>query len=102
MPHIGNELHLGRGERIVLGEPELGGEDAAFERCAFGALDQSFPEKHVVFGDGAGGYAFRGVGGEGFVLFEEAFGGAGCHGMVDVCGAWEGCGGVGRGQVVWD
>jgi hypothetical protein len=95
MPHIRDELHLRRRERIVLGKLEFGGEDAAFERCAFGALDQGFPEEHVVFGDGTRGYAFGWVGGEGFVLFEEAFGGAGCHGagceevVVGYEGWWE-------------
>lgn len=93
MPDIRDELHLGWRERIVLGELEFGGEDTAFEGCAFGALDQRFPEKHVVFRYRARGYAFGRVGGERFVLFEETFGGAGCHG---VCGggAVEGCRGV--------
>jgi hypothetical protein len=74
MPNIRDELHLRRREGIVLGKLELGGENTAFEWCAFGALDERFPEEHVVFRDGAGGYALGRIGGEGFVLFEEAFG----------------------------
>lgn len=73
MPDIHDKLHLGRRERVVFGKSELGGEDAAFERCAFGALDQRFPDEHVIFVDGAGGDALGRVGGEGFVFFEEAF-----------------------------
>lgn len=70
MPHVGQELHLRRRERIVFGELELRGEHAAFERCPLRTLDQRFPEEHVVFCYGAGGYALGRVGGEGFIFFE--------------------------------
>lgn len=79
MPHFNHELHLGRRKRIVFWEFEFCGEDTAFEGRAFGALDQSFPEEHVVFCYGAGSYAFWRVGGEPFVFFEEAFGSGGGH-----------------------
>lgn len=87
MPHLAQEPHAGRVERVVLWELQLGGEDAAFEGRAVWPLDQGFPEEDVVFGDGAGGYAVGGGGGEGFVFVEEASGGyGGCH-----------CGGSGKG-----
>lgn len=81
MPDIAQELHARRVERVVLGELELSGEDAAFERSAVGTLDQGFPEEDVVFGDGAGGDAVGRGGGEGAVFVEEAARGeGGCHG----------------------
>jgi hypothetical protein len=79
MPHICNKLHFRRCKRIVLWETEFSGEDAAFKRGAFGALDERFPDEHVVFVDGAGGYAFRRIVGERAILFEETFGGGGSH-----------------------
>lgn len=57
MPHLTREAHARGRERIVAGELQLGGEDAAFEGGAFGSLDQGFPDEEVVFGDGACGYA---------------------------------------------
>jgi len=57
MPHLRHKLHLGRRKRIVLWKAQFSGEDAAFKRCVFGALDQRFPDEHVVFVYGAGGYA---------------------------------------------
>ncbi len=81
MPHLPQEPHRGRVQRVILGELELGGEDAAFEGRAVGALDQGFPEENVVFGDGTRGDAVRRGGGEEFVFVEEAAGGdGGCHG----------------------
>jgi hypothetical protein len=67
------ELHSRRHERVVLGEFELGGKDAAFLGGSFGALDHGFPKEEVVFVDGTGGNALWRVGGEVFVLLEEAF-----------------------------
>ncbi len=75
MPHLAQEAHRGRVQRVVLGELELGGEDAAFKGGAVGALDQGFPEEDVVFGDGARGDAVGRGRGEEFVLVEEAAGG---------------------------
>lgn len=83
MPDFGEELHGRRRERVVLGELELGGEDAALKGGALGTLDEAFPEEEVVFGDGAGGDAFGGVVGEGAVFLEEtAVGGGLSHGGV--------------------
>ena len=80
MPHLPQKPHARRIQRIVLGEFQLGGEDAAFEGGAVGALDQGFPEEDVVFGDGAGGDAVGWGGGQGFVFVEETPGGdGGCH-----------------------
>ena len=91
MPDLAQEAHRGRVQRVVLGEVELGGEDAAFEGGAVRSLDQGFPEEDVVFGDGAGGDAVGRGGGEEFVFVEEA---AGCY---------RGChdGGVRRVGSVW-
>jgi len=75
MPQLARKPHTRRRERIVLWKLQLGREDAAFEGCAFGPLDQRFPDEHVVFVDWACGYSFRGVVGEVFVFLEEAFGG---------------------------
>lgn len=83
VPHVGEELHRGRGEGVVFGELELGGEDAAFEGRAFGALDQGLPVQEIIFRDGAGGDAVRGVVREGAVLLEEtAVGCALRHGRI--------------------
>ena len=81
MPHLAQKAHRGRVERVVPGELELGGVDAAFKGGAVGALDEGFPEEDVVFGDGAGGDAVRGGGGEELVFVEEAAGGD-CGGHV--------------------
>jgi len=56
MPHLGNKLHLGRRKRIVLWKAQFSGEDAAFKRRVFWALDQRFPDEHVIFVYGSGGY----------------------------------------------
>jgi hypothetical protein len=80
VPNVALELHGRRHERVVLGEFELGREDAAFVGCSFGALDHGFPEEEVVFVDGAGGDALWWVGGEVFVLLEETFRSDGVHG----------------------
>lgn len=82
MPHVADKFHRGWGERVVLGELELGGEEAAFKGRLFGALDERFPDEHVVFGDGAGGDALGRVVGEVLVLLEEALG---CDGRAH-CG----------------
>lgn len=71
MPDVGEELHRRRGQRVVLGELELGGEDAALKRRALGALDQAFPVQQVVFRDRAGGDALGRVVGQGAVLLEQ-------------------------------
>lgn len=90
MPHVARKPHGRRRERIVLGKLELGGEDAALEGRALGALDQCFPHEDVVFGDGACGDAFGRVVGERAVFVEEALGG-------DAVG--HSCGGLGRVRV---
>jgi len=79
MPHTAQEAHRRRHERVVFGELQLRGEDAAFIWCALGAKDHGFPDEEVVLVDGAGGDAIRRVGGEVFVLLEEALGGDGVH-----------------------
>ncbi len=80
MPDITQELHAWRIQWIVFGELEFCGEDSAFERGAFGTLDQSFPEEYVVFRYRAGGDAIGRGGREGAVFVEEAAGGeGGCH-----------------------
>jgi hypothetical protein len=61
MPHLTREPHRWRCKWIVLGKLELGGEDTALERRAFGTLNQGFPEKQIVLGDGTCGDAIRGV-----------------------------------------
>lgn len=75
MPHLPQELHRRRREGIIPREAQLGREDAVLVGGAVGALDQRFPEEDVVFGDGAGGDAVGGVGGQVLVFGEEAFGG---------------------------
>lgn len=81
---VDEELHGGRGERVVLGELELGGEDAALEGCALRSLDEALPVEEIVLGDGAGGDTLGRVVGEGAVLLEEApVGGGRSHGGVD-------------------
>lgn len=70
MPDLPQKLHLGRTERVVLGEVEFGGKDAALERGVFRSLDQGFPGEDIVFGDGAGGDAVRWGGGEEPVFVE--------------------------------
>ena len=75
MPHLAQKAHRGRVQRVIFGEFQLGGEDAAFKGGAVGALDEGFPEEDVVFGDGAGGDAVGRGGGEQFVFMEEAAGG---------------------------
>ena len=90
MPHLPQKAHTGRIQRVIFWESQLGGVDAAFEGGAVWALDQGFPEEDVVFGDGAGGYAVGGGGGEGFVFVEEAFGGyCGGH-FLGEGGGWRG------------
>lgn len=73
MPDIAQKTHGGRHERVVLGELELGGKDAAFVGSVLGPLDQGFPDEEVVFVDRAGGDALRRVLREVFVFLEEAF-----------------------------
>lgn len=76
MPHLPQEPHRGRIERIIFRKLQLGGENAAFKGRAVRSLDQGFPEEDVVFGDGARGDAVGWGGGEEFVFVEEA---AGCY-----------------------
>ena len=80
MPHIPRKPHRGRTQRIIFGKLELSGKNASLKGRAFGALDQRFPDEHVIFIEGACGYAFGWVVGEGFVLYEESFGSYGCGG----------------------
>ena len=93
MPHLPQKPHRRWIQRVILRELEFGGENATFEGCAVWALDQSFPEEDVVFGDGAGGDAVGGGGGEEFVFVEEA---AGCD-----CGGHVWCGVGYNGGCVW-
>lgn len=101
MPHPATDkLHMRRAQRIVLGELELGGENAALERGALGALDERLPLEHVVLGDGAGGDAIWRVCREVLVLVEQAFLRDRGHGGL----GW-GCGGLRGGgderRIVW-
>lgn len=68
--HVAGELHGGRGEGVVLGEGEEGGEDAVLEGGGGRALDEGFPGEQVVLVDGPGGYAGGGVVGQIFVFGE--------------------------------
>ena len=61
MPDIGEELHRWWREGVVLREFEFGGEDSTLEGCALRPLDQGFPVKEVILGDGARGYSLRRV-----------------------------------------
>ena len=72
MPHVACELHAWRRQRVVLGKLELRGEDAAFERGAFRALDERFPDENVVFGYGTRGDAIRRVVRERTIFLKEA------------------------------
>lgn len=72
VPHIGEEAHGGRGERVVLGELQLGREDAALKGGLLRTLDEAFPVEEIILGHRAGGDAFRGVVCEGAVFLEEA------------------------------
>lgn len=63
VPDLADEAHRRRRQRVVFREAQLGGEDAAFEGGAFGALDERFPDEQVVFRYGAGGDAVGRVGG---------------------------------------
>ena len=83
MPHLAEELHRGRGEGIVLGEAQLGGEDTAFERRALGALDQRLPVQEVVFRHGPRGDAFGRVVGQRAVLLQEPAVGGGLRHVRD-------------------
>ena len=75
MPHLARKPHRRRRKRIVFREFELGREDAALERRAFGALYQGFPKEQVVFGDRPSGDAIWRVVGEVLVFLEKALGG---------------------------
>lgn len=66
------KLHRRRAERVIPGELEFSSEHAAFKGCPLGALDQRLPEEHVIFADGAGGYAVGGASGEELVFVEKA------------------------------
>jgi hypothetical protein len=79
MPDIHQKPHLRWCEWIVSWKLQLGREDAVFEWCIFGSFNDRFPGIHVVLGDWTGVYAWRWVGSEGFVFFEEALGGGGRH-----------------------
>ena len=94
MPHLAQKAHRRRIQRVILRELQFRREDAAFEGGAVGALDERFPEEDVVFGDGTGGDAVGGGGGEEFVFVEEA---AGCY---CGCHCLDGMGGGGEG--VWE
>ncbi len=81
MPDVAQELHAGRVEWVVLGELELGWEDATFEGSAVRPLDQGFPEEDIIFGNWSGSDPVGGGGGKGAVFVEKAAGReGGCHG----------------------
>ena len=101
MPDLAEELHLGRVERVVFGELELGGEDTAFKGRAFGPLDQRLPREEIVFVHRTRSDAVGRRGEEGFVFGKEAFRrharghtfvGVGTQGVRDRGQSW----GVGR------
>jgi hypothetical protein len=71
MPNFAQELHLRRVQRIVFGELELCGKDAALEGSAIWPLDQGFPDEQVILVDWACSDAVRRVGQEGLVLLEQ-------------------------------
>jgi len=80
MPHLTRKPHGRWGQRIVLGELELGEKYAAFKWRALRALYQRLPYEHVIFSYRACGDAFGWVGGEATVFFEETLrGGGGGH-----------------------
>lgn len=58
------KLHGRRHERVVFGKFELGREDTAFVWSSLRPLDHGFPEKEIIFVDGAGSDALGRVGGE--------------------------------------
>jgi hypothetical protein len=68
---LAQELHAGRRQRVVLGELELGREDAALKGRTLGALDQGLPVQQVVLGDGAGRDAVGRIVGQRAVLLEQ-------------------------------
>ena len=72
MPYLAQKLHLWWVERIILGEFELGGKDAAFKRRALGALDQRLPREEVVFINGACGDAIGWGSEEGFIFSKKS------------------------------
>lgn len=95
VPDLAHELHLGRVQRIVFGELELGREDASFERSLFWALDESLPEKEIIFADGSCRDAVRWRREESLVLLEEPLRGdaRGGHSGVEIDNMETGSGG---------
>lgn len=84
VPNVTRKLHDRRHERVVLGELDLGGENASFIWRALGTLYEGFPEEQVVFVDGAGGDAIRRILREMSVLLKEPLGGNGVHGALEL------------------
>jgi hypothetical protein len=72
VPHAVQEAHLGRLQRVVLGEAQLGLEDAALEGRALGPLKERDPDEEVVLVARTGDDALGRVGGERLVLVHEA------------------------------
>lgn len=85
MEDLAQELHGRGGERVVLGELELGREDAALERGPLGPLDEGFPLQQVVFGDRAGSDAIGWVVGQRAILLQEPSVCGRRHGAGVVC-----------------
>lgn len=81
MPDVALKLHGRRHERVVFGKFELGGENTAFVWSSLRPLDHGFPEKEIIFVDGAGSDALGRVGGEVLVLLEESLRCDGVHGL---------------------
>lgn len=73
MPYAtSDKLHRRRAQGVVPWELQFRCEDAALEGGFFRALDQGFPIKHVIFGDGTCGDTLWWVGGEVLVFVEKA------------------------------
>ncbi len=79
MPHVALKLHRRRRQRVVLGEGERGGEDAALERRVSGALQQALPREQVVLVARACHDAVGALLGQVAVLGQQPLVRRGCH-----------------------
>lgn len=61
MPHLNQELHLRRRERVVLGKLQFRREYASLERRVFRPLYERLPHEHIVLRYRACSDAFRRV-----------------------------------------
>lgn len=78
MPQLAREAHRRWGERVVVGEFQLGREEAALEWRALWAHYERLPHEEVVLADGACRDAIRRVVCQVLVFLEEALAGYGC------------------------